>query len=46
MADEQKPVAYMGPQGQLMLAEIFDAWAKVNPEQAKMYVPLFKAPSC
>ena len=46
MADEQKPVAYMGPQGQLMLAEIFDDWAQVNPAQAKLYVPLFRATPC
>lgn len=36
-----EPVAWIGPDGQLMLNEIYVAWRKRDPDKAAQYKPLF-----
>lgn len=38
--DGDAPRAWIGPEGQLMLHEIYEAWSKRYPEQANEYEPL------
>lgn len=38
------PTAWIGPQGQLMQHEIFEAWKTRDPERAATFEPLFRGP--
>ena len=36
-----KPVAWVGPEGQLMLDDVYKAWSKINKDDSKHYKPLY-----
>lgn len=37
----EDPTAWVGPQGQVMMHDIYKAWAKVDPKNAKTYQKLY-----
>ncbi len=39
-----KPRAWIGPEGQLMLDEIYEAFSRHYPEKVKGFVPLYELP--